>query len=410
MIPSVILSKTAKFFYRLVLTLLYRRNRLMKNLLVRAVTLHGLAARLIAIVLFAVLLSATPFHAAFAQTGSLSGSPTPGFAVLGGTAVTCKDFTITGDVGVYPGSTVNRTNCTINGAIHAGDAAASTAYSDFNIMYIDYATAGLACGRTFLATDTLDGETLLPVNIVPYDYKNYCFDNVANLGGTLKLDAGGNPGAVWIFVIGTSGYGSLTTTNFNVEMINGGQASNVYWWVAEAAILTDSDFQGTLLAGSSISVNRGTFNGNALAIGEVTLTGTNVTATLQSIAVTPNPKTIAVDETTQFTATGAYSDGTSSEITTATWTSGSTGVASISASGLATGHHAGTSTITATYGTVSGYATLTVTAPPPDDKDKDKDRDKDKDKDNDKDKGKDKDKDKDKNKDKDKDKNKDNRR
>jgi len=48
---------------------------------------------------------------------------------------------------------------------------------------------------------------------------------------------------------------------------------NVYWWVAEAATMTDSAFQGTILAGADITITRGTFNGDALAQAAVTMTG-----------------------------------------------------------------------------------------------------------------------------------------
>jgi len=334
----------------------------MKNLMIRAVALHRLSARLVAVVLFAALLSAIPFHTAFAQTGSLSGQGVVhGFAVLGGTAVTCTDFTITGDVGVNLGGTITQANCTVKGDIHAGDEAAVTAYSAFYnpsddllnpiSLYNQVALAGQACSTT------LTVDTLLP--------GTYCTDAAANLGGTLTLDAGGDAGAVWIFVIGTGGTGVLTATDFNVEMINGGQAGNVYWWVAEGATLTDSNFRGILLAGLDITINRGAFIGDALALGSVALTGVP-SATLVSIAVTPD--TIEIDAGTeqQFTATGAYSDGTSKVITTeVTWTSGSPEVASINPGGVATGLATGTSTITATYGDTSGTAALTVTATTP---------------------------------------------
>jgi uncharacterized protein YjdB len=86
-------------------------------------------------------------------------------------------------------------------------------------------------------------------------------------------------------------------------------------------------------------------------------------ATLQSIAVTPATLVIPAALARQFTATGTYSDGTSKDVTaSATWTSGTTLVAIVSSTGLATGVVAGSSVITATSGTVSGKATLTITA------------------------------------------------
>src|SRR2546428_2086902 len=99
--------------------------------------------------------------------------------------------------------------------------------------------------------------------------------------------------------------------------------------------------------------------------GSTTLTVT--AATLSTIAVTPTTQSIANGTTRQFTATGTYSDFTTQDLTTqVTWSSSSTAVATISnaggSQGLATPVAAGTTTITATLGGVSGSTTLTLTA------------------------------------------------
>ena len=86
-------------------------------------------------------------------------------------------------------------------------------------------------------------------------------------------------------------------------------------------------------------------------------------ATLQSIALTPASLTVPAALVRQFTATGTYSDGSSKDITaSATWTSGTTSVATVTTGGLVTSLAAGSSVITATSGSISGKATLTVTA------------------------------------------------
>ncbi len=83
---------------------------------------------------------------------------------------------------------------------------------------------------------------------------------------------------------------------------------------------------------------------------------------LLSIMVTPAAPTISIAGTQQFTATGNYSDGSTSNLTTlAAWGSSVTGVATVGAStGLATGISGGSSVISATYTGVVGGATLTV--------------------------------------------------
>ncbi len=68
--------------------------------------------------------------------------------------------------------------------------------------------------------------------------------------------------------------------------------------------------------------------------------------------------------TEQFTATGTYSDASTANITSqVTWASGTTTAATITSGGLASGVGVGSSTITATLGSVSGNTKLTVTAP-----------------------------------------------
>ncbi|MGB7191339.1 MAG: Ig-like domain-containing protein [Acidobacteriaceae bacterium] len=89
-------------------------------------------------------------------------------------------------------------------------------------------------------------------------------------------------------------------------------------------------------------------------------------ATLVSIAVTPAAPSLLVGSTQQLTATGSYSDGSSQDITSsAQWTSATASVASVNSSGLATALSPGTSTVTASLGSISGSATLTVTAAAP---------------------------------------------
>jgi hypothetical protein len=84
-------------------------------------------------------------------------------------------------------------------------------------------------------------------------------------------------------------------------------------------------------------------------------------STLTSIAVTPANPTITVGGSQQFTATGTYSDASTQNLTSqVTWASSNTAAALVSASGLATAEATGTTTISATLGTVSGSTGLTV--------------------------------------------------
>ena len=213
----------------------------------------------------ALVVGASPAWAQVPQWGAAS------FAVLsaapgGGGAVTCTDSTIIGDVGSSgPRASVVHTRCRISGAIIAP--VSSEVLTDFNAAYAALAPQTGDCDSDHTLSSTITG----PVTLAP---GVYCTD--AALTGTGVLTLVGSSTDTWIFKIGTSGTGALTGTNFSVIM-DGGLACNVYWWVAEAATMTTSNFKGTILAGAAITFTGGTFDGRALAKAAVTLTG--VTAT-----------------------------------------------------------------------------------------------------------------------------------
>ncbi len=124
------------------------------------------------------------------------------------------------------------------------------------------------------------------------------------------------------------------------------------------ATISTSGLASAVAAGTtSVSATLGPVTGSA---------GLVVTsATLSSIAITPAGATIAKGTSQQFVATGTFSDGTTQDLTSAaTWSSSSTSVATLSSAagseGLARGVGAGTTTITATYLSVSGGTVLTV--------------------------------------------------
>ena len=90
---------------------------------------------------------------------------------------------------------------------------------------------------------------------------------------------------------------------------------------------------------------------------------TTVATTLVKVLVTPATATLAPGGTQQLTATGAYSDGTTQDLSgTVTWSSSAAASATVSTSGLATAVSPGSATITATSAAITGTASLVVTA------------------------------------------------
>jgi hypothetical protein len=96
----------------------------------------------------------------------------------------------------------------------------------------------------------------------------------------------------------------------------------------------------------------------------VALSGTGTDKGLTSITVTPANPSIAAGNTLQFTATGHFKGGSTENLTSyVAWSSSNTNIATIAAGGLATAVTAGTSSIGAALGGITGSITLTVTAP-----------------------------------------------
>ncbi len=82
--------------------------------------------------------------------------------------------------------------------------------------------------------------------------------------------------------------------------------------------------------------------------------------TLRSITVSSQSASVAAGLSDQFTATGTFSDGTTSVLTNATWSSSDPTLATINSAGLVSTLKAGTVTVTATSGSVTGNGSLTV--------------------------------------------------
>jgi hypothetical protein len=89
-------------------------------------------------------------------------------------------------------------------------------------------------------------------------------------------------------------------------------------------------------------------------------------ATLASIAVTPNPASVAKGATIALAVSGTYSDGSHYDLTSgSTFVSSDKTVASVSAAGIVTAVASGAATITATHTASGKTATTTVNVPPP---------------------------------------------
>ncbi|MGA8696520.1 MAG: ice-binding family protein, partial [Xanthobacteraceae bacterium] len=185
------------------------------------------------------------------------------FAVLVQATVTNAGATVVnGDIGLNPGISVTGfPPGTINGTIQIGNPPAVAANASLATAYA--AAVAVPAGTPIIAD--LGGQVLSPGV-----YTAAAAATIAS--GNLTLDAQGDANAVWIFQIGSTLV--TTATVGNVILANGAQASNVFWQVGSSATIgTNTTFQGTILADTSITVTTGdAINGRALG-GAVVATG-----------------------------------------------------------------------------------------------------------------------------------------
>jgi hypothetical protein len=198
------------------------------------------------------------------------------YGVLAGTTITNSGpTTITGDLGLSPGSAVTGAP-TVTGATNIDNPAAVQAKTDLTTAYTQ---AAAYPGATIIPTE-LGGTSLGPG---VYTSASGTFSITT---GTLTLNAGGDPNAFWIFQMATT---LVTGTGTSVVLTDSAQSLNVFWQVGSSATIgVSSTFVGTILALTSISVNTSaTVTGRLLARnGAVTMLSNGVTVSTSTVVGT----------------------------------------------------------------------------------------------------------------------------
>ena len=167
----------------------------------------------------------------------------------------------TGDIGSNSDSITGFGN--INGMMHIGDGESRQCASDLLLAYhqLDTSTA------TFFPAATLGNGGTLVAGV-------YSISSAAIMNLNLYLDAQNNSDAVFIFQIN----GSFTTNaSSKIILINGAQASNVFWKVEGVVSMeAGTKMKGTVIANNAtINMNPGvSLEGRALSTkGAVTING-----------------------------------------------------------------------------------------------------------------------------------------
>ncbi len=161
---------------------------------------------------------------------------------------------ITGDIGTNVGIFTGFPPGVVLGNIQVANALTAQVADDLAGAYTSLSS--VSCG-TVLTTTLGNGQLFTP--------GTYCHGAATTLAGTLTLDGGGNPNALFIIKIG----GAFATSTFsNVVLINSASACNVYWQINGQFDLGDySEFKGTLLVNGAINLLEGSnLEGRVLSI------------------------------------------------------------------------------------------------------------------------------------------------
>ena len=214
-----------------------------------------------AVVVSLVLGLAGPISTLAATTINLGAADS--FAILAGASVTnVPTSVITGDLGLSPaaGSFYDSgiTQAQVAGTIYSVDAS-GPAGRVTNPTLLTAAKQALTDAMTIAANavpaTTIDQDlgTFHGGTLSPGIYKS---GSSIGLTGTVTLDGGGNPNAVFIF----QAVSTITTASASVVKLTGGtQACNVFWEVGSSAaqLGTNSTFKGTIMSDQTITLLTG---------------------------------------------------------------------------------------------------------------------------------------------------------
>ncbi len=244
--------------------------------------------------------------------------------------------------------------------------------------------------QNLTATGTFsDGSTRDLTTAVMWSSDDVGLVTVSNAGGTQGLSRGVGVGTTTVraTAAGLSGSTSITITPAQLVSLQlspplaiprglTGQitVTGLYTDQSTQDLTEQSTFTGTNGAAASISNVAGT-RGRVTALNEgattitsthaglnATVTVTVTSAVLQSLALTPPNASVAAGLSLSLVATGTFSDGSTSDLTTtASWSSDTPATASVMG-GVVTGHAVGTTTLRATVGGISGATGFTVSS------------------------------------------------
>ena len=283
------------------------------------------------------------------------------YAVLAGTNVTNTGVTtLTGDLGLN-GLLSGAGTLTVTGPTNNANSDAATAQAARQVAYDN--AAGRAGGLSF--TGDQNGKL--------FEAGVHTTSAAFTSTGTITLDGGNNPNAVFIFQVnGAYSPGA----NFNVVLINQAQGANVFWQVNGALTLpAASTYPGIFLVNGAATVGAGAvLNGRLLGNGPVTLDANTINGGADTspplVTIDGGASRATNDLTPTISGTTDEPVGRTVTVTVDTQTLTTTVIAGglwqVTATALAAGTYPVTASVTdlaLNTGTATQALTIDVTAP-----------------------------------------------
>lgn len=186
------------------------------------------------------------------------------FAVLAGSTITNANVsTVSGDIGLHPGTSITGYGPGANQITHTGEVHATNAVA----LSAKHALTGAYNDAAAQTTEFPIGPALAGSNLTEGVYAST--SGAFLLDGTMTLT--GDADAIFIFKMDST---LTAATGSSIVLAGDVDACNVYWQVGESATLeTGSSFVGTVMADQSITMNSAaSLNGRLWAsVGAVTL-------------------------------------------------------------------------------------------------------------------------------------------
>lgn len=225
--------------------------------------------------------------------------------------------------------------------------------------------------QLFYAANVKGGSDKITVSIGGSTFFNIFIYEIAGAAATNPLDASAIGNGTGLSI--TTGSALTSAANEFVFVGTGhhfGYDSTGAAFTGMQATATGlSEYQTVAFAGTTVTGSASLSNTNAsfpwaavlAAFKSAAPSGSGGTPTLNSIQILPASPTLSMGQTLQLSAIGTFSDNSTQDLTnSATWGSSNSAAINISSSGLATAVSHGTSTITASSGSVSGSTPMLV--------------------------------------------------